>query len=405
MLKKHALRCPYRTCARARVMGKAEEMEADMEAMKEQMAAMMEAMMSVKKIMEANAVAIAATSVVAKVNLMSPSDINQMNHPTSDMVGKDLGSTGGPHDVQIQNEHAFPPYGLPLNYKPPNMAYAPNKNVNNSTPIPIESQQPQTDHAHTHEIPHHNLADFEPWLGYAIEGQAVGGIPLENTSEGPQYHPQLHLLHSTTSGETWQLKWHLNDGEKMIMIVDTLPVFYYEKMVDYTPSSFADMVFTDERIKVSLKKGKFSHPAWTNEKTGANEEGENEGQAHAVTAIPIQPSFPPTQQCHYSANNKPSPYPPPSYPQRLSLNQPQSLPTALPMTNTTFSTNQKHQPRNEFCSEKACRIHPNSEYDSNATCVCHGEAPWHSIEHCRGLKRKVQGLIDAGWLKFEENHV
>ena len=53
-------------------------------------------MMSVKKIMEANAVAIAATSVVAKVNLMSPSGINQMNHPTSDMVGKDLGSTDDP---------------------------------------------------------------------------------------------------------------------------------------------------------------------------------------------------------------------------------------------------------------------------------------------------------------------
>ena len=69
-----------------------EKMKADMEAIKEEMATMMEAMMSVKKIMEANAVAIAATSVVAKVNLMSPSGINQMNHPTSDMVGKDLGS-------------------------------------------------------------------------------------------------------------------------------------------------------------------------------------------------------------------------------------------------------------------------------------------------------------------------
>ena len=51
----------------------------------------------------------------------------------------------------------------------------------------------------THEIPHHNLADFEPWLGYTTEGQAVGGIPLQNPLEGPQYHPQLHLLHSTTS--------------------------------------------------------------------------------------------------------------------------------------------------------------------------------------------------------------
>ena len=67
-----------------------------MEAIKEQMATMMEAMMSMKKIMEANAVAIAATSVVAKVNPTSPSGINQMNHPTSDMVGKDLGSMDNP---------------------------------------------------------------------------------------------------------------------------------------------------------------------------------------------------------------------------------------------------------------------------------------------------------------------
>ena len=133
-------------------MGKVEEiqekMKADMEAMKEQMAMMMEAMMIMKKIMEANAVAVAATSTVAKVNPMPQSGLNQMNHPTSAMVGKDLGSMGGPHDVQIQNEHAFPPYGLPLNCTPPNVAYTPNKNVNNSTPILIESQQPQSDNAH-----------------------------------------------------------------------------------------------------------------------------------------------------------------------------------------------------------------------------------------------------------------
>ncbi|KAL5184843.1 hypothetical protein HKD37_17G048481 [Glycine soja] len=147
-------------------MGEVEEvqkqMKADMEAMKEQMATMMEAMMSMKKIMEANTVVVAATSAVAKVNLMPPSGLNQMNHPTSAM------------------------------------------NVNNSTPILIESQQPQSDHAYvsqpigeTHEMPHHNLADFEPCLGYAIEGQVVGGIPLQNTLEGPQYHPQPHPSHST----------------------------------------------------------------------------------------------------------------------------------------------------------------------------------------------------------------
>ena len=109
-------------------------MKADMEAMKEEMATMMEAMMSMKKIMEANAVAVAATSAVAKMNPMPPSGLNQMNHPTSDMVGKDLGST-----AQIQNKHAFPPYGLPPNYTPPNVAYIPNEDVNNSAPILIES--------------------------------------------------------------------------------------------------------------------------------------------------------------------------------------------------------------------------------------------------------------------------
>ncbi|KAL5179391.1 hypothetical protein HKD37_01G000707 [Glycine soja] len=330
-----------------------EKMKADMEAMKEQMAMMMEAMMIMKKIMEANAVAVAATNTVAKVNPMPQSGLNQMNHPTSAIVGKDLGSMGGPHDVQIQNEHAFPPCGLPLNYTPPNGAYTPNKNVNNSTPIPIESQQPQADHAH----PTSSLGSDMP-----LKGKQLLVYPLKTlrkalsitpnyTSCIPQQVKTLMLWQKWESGETWQLKWHLNDEKTMTMIVDTLPVFYYGKWWATHLQSFADLVFANERIDVGLKRGKF---------IGANKEGEDEGEARAVIVIPIQPSFPPTQQCHYSANNQPSPYSPPSYPQRPSLKHPQSLSSALPMTNITFSTNQEHQPRNEFCSEKAYRIHPNS---------------------------------------------
>ena len=101
-------------------------------------------------------------------------------------------------------------------------------------------------------------------------------------------------------GEPGSSKWHLNDEKTMTMIVDTLPVFYYGKWWATHLQSFADLVFASERIDVGLKKGKFSHPAWTNEKTGANEEGEKEGETHAVTAIPVRLSFPPTQQCHYS---------------------------------------------------------------------------------------------------------
>ena len=45
------------------------------------------------------------------------------------------------------------------------------------------------------------------------------------------------------------------EREMITMIVDTLPVFYYEKLVGYMPSSFADLVFTGERIEVGLERG------------------------------------------------------------------------------------------------------------------------------------------------------
>jgi len=85
----------------------------------------------------------------------------------------------------------------------------------------------------------------------------------------------------------------MTEKEMIRMIVDILPVFYYEKMVSYTPSSFADLVFTSERIKVCLKRGKFDYLALMNEKVGANEENEKEGGTHVVTVIPAWPNLPP----------------------------------------------------------------------------------------------------------------
>jgi len=77
------------------------------------------------------------------------------------------------------------------------------------------------------------------------------------------------------------------EREMITMIVDTLPVFYYEKLVGYMPSSFADLVFTGERIEVGLKRGKFNYiaPASTSNRrfraTGAKKK---EGDAHTVTS-------------------------------------------------------------------------------------------------------------------------
>ena len=58
--------------------------------------------------------------------------------------------------------------------------------------------------------------------------------------------------------------------EMITLIVDTLPLFYYEKMVGYMPSSFADLVFSDKRINVGPRRGKFDYPALMNRKLGAN---------------------------------------------------------------------------------------------------------------------------------------
>jgi len=105
------------------------------------------------------------------------------------------------------------------------------------------------------------------------------------------------------------------------------------------------------------------------------------------------------------------------------------------MTNTTFSTNQNTNQEMNFAAKRPVEftlipvsyvdllpyLLGNSMvaitparfpqppffrgYDSNATCAYHGGTPGHSIEHCRALKRKVQSLIDAGWLKLEENRL
>jgi len=83
------------------------------------------------------------------------------------------------------------------------------------------------------------------------------------------------------------------EREMITMIVDTLPVFYYGKMVGYMPSSFSDLVFTGKRIKVSLWRGKFDYPALMNRKPGVNGENKKEGGTHVVTTVHTWPNFPP----------------------------------------------------------------------------------------------------------------
>ena len=130
----------------------------------------------------------------------------------------------------------------------------------------------------------------------------------------------------------------------IIMIVDTLPVLYYEKMVGYMPSSFADLVFAGERIEVGLKIGKFDYTASMNSgdmRPGENGGNKKEGETHVVVVVPTWPNFPLAQQYQYSANINPSYYPSPyqprmpNHPQRPPQNRPQNSPDAHPRPNTT----------------------------------------------------------------------
>ena len=98
------------------------------------------------------------------------------------------------------------------------------------------------------------------------------------------------------------------------MIVDTLPVFYYEKMGGYIPSSFADLVFVGKRIEVGLRRGKFDYAALMNKKPRENGKNKKEGETHDVTVVPTWPNFPLAQQYQYSANISPSHYLPPYQP-------------------------------------------------------------------------------------------
>ena len=101
------------------------------------------------------------------------------------------------------------------------------------------------------------------------------------------------------------------EREMITMIVDTLPVFYYEKLVGYMHSSFADLVFASERIEVGLKKiGKFHYvgPDGTrNRRFRATGAKKKEGDAHAVTSAPTWPKSQQTPPNAYQyAQHQPS---------------------------------------------------------------------------------------------------
>ncbi|KAL5177263.1 hypothetical protein HKD37_08G023058 [Glycine soja] len=215
------------------------------------------------------------------------------------------------------------------------------------------------------------------------------------------------------------------EREMITMMVDTLPVFYYEKLVCYMSSSFVDLVFAGERIEVGLKRGKFDYVSSTSANakriiaTGAKRK---EGDAHAVTSAPAWVKPPQTSHgTHQYAQHHPSfssharnssnsaPMQPKAPVQREAPQVPTPA-TTRPVDNSNVMRNFPPRPIQEFTplpmtyedllpsliANQLVVITPGKIfqppfpkwYDPNAICKYHGNTPGHSIEKCLALKYK-----------------
>ncbi|KAH1238783.1 hypothetical protein GmHk_08G023389 [Glycine max] len=391
-ITKRAARDPYRTRSKSRTMGDQEEtqeqMKADMSALKEQMASMMEAMLGMKQLMEKNAATAAAVSSAAEAD---PTLLATTHHPPSNIVGRGrdtLGHDGSPH---LGYNRAAYPYGLPPNYSPPIL-----QEDAGHIASPVHEKEPPQQPDEVHKDPQDYARRDVEFYPPIPEGPAPGTLPQPNIAASPI-------------------------------------------LVGYMPSSFADLVFAGERIEVGLKRGKFDYVSSTNvnaKRIGATGAKRKEGDAHAVSSTPawVKPQQTPHGTHQYAqhhpsfsahAGNASSSTPvQPKAPTQREAPQVPTPNTARPAGNSNTTRNFPPRPLPEFTplpmtyedllpsliANHLVVVTPGRVleppfpkwYDPNATCKYHGGAPGHSVEKCLALKYKVQHLMDAGWLTFQE---
>ncbi|KAH1238751.1 hypothetical protein GmHk_08G023360 [Glycine max] len=339
-------------------------------------------------------------------------------------------------------------------------------------PSPILEREPprQSDEVHE-DRREYAQGDIDFYPPVPVEGPAPNTLPQPNLPAQPiflqyQYNsdmaPNRTQLQNMVKKESETFKeyaqrWRdlaaqvappMVKREMITMMVNTLPVFYYEKLVGYMPSSFADMVFAGERIEVGLKRGKFDYVSSTStnaRRTGATGEKRNKGDTYAITSAPTSIKPPQTSHgTHQYAQHHPSfsarvgdssnsaPVQPraPAPIQREAPQAPAPTPTRS-AGNAHFGVgsnairNFPTRPTPEFTlipmtyedllsspiANQMAVISPGKIYqppflkwyNPDATCAYHGKTPGHSTKKCLALKYKVQHLIDVGWLTFQED--
>ncbi|KAL5127831.1 hypothetical protein HKD37_14G040185 [Glycine soja] len=325
-----------------RAMGEVDEVQeqikVDMSALKDQMASMMEAMLSIRRLIKSKAATAAAASTAVEADPILPSATNQAHQLTPEMPTPEFDTTY--HARERESYSSFYPrrVAFPVYRGHPRRA---------SGACPSGHRL----------IPH---------IHY--EGRTPNALP--NTARISQPCP-MQPLHFSVGGppsieyaQRWrdlaaQVAPPMVEREMITMIVDTLPVFYYEKLVGYMPFSFVDLVFVGERIEVGLKRGKpYSKEAF--------------GVCPAIEANP-------------SMNSNTGRNPP--------------VKKLLEFAPIFMSYGDLFP---SLITNQLALVTPGKIYQSpvpkwnnpNATCAYHG---------CVALKPKVQSLIDAGWLTFQED--
>ncbi|KAL5133311.1 Ribonuclease HI [Glycine soja] len=400
-ITKRAPRHPYRTRSKSRTMGDQEETQeqrkADMSALNEQMASMMEVMLGMRQLMEKNVATTAAVSSDAEADPTLPATVH---HPLPNTVGRERSTLGHISNPHLGYNWVAYPYGLPPNYTPPIM-----RDDAGHVPSPILEGEPPRQPDEVHED-HREYAqgdvDFYPPV--PVEGPAPNTLPQHNLTAQP-----IFLSTEGPPPARWrdlaaQVAPPMVEREMITMMVYTLSVFYYEKLVGYMPSSFVDLVFAGERIEVGLKRGKFDyyaqhHPSFSARAVNSS----NSALVQPRAPAPIQREAPqapaptttrPAGNAHFGAvSNVMRNFPP----------RPILEFTLIPMT---YEDLLPSLIANQMAVVSPWKIYQTpfpKWYDPDATCAYHGKTPGHSIEQCLALKYKVQHLIDAGWLTFQED--
>lgn len=164
-----------------------------------------------------------------------------------------------------------------------------------------------------------------------------------------------------------QVKPPLTEKEMVHVFMETLPAFYYDRLIGSVSTNFSDMATVGERIEVGIKRGRIScNLAGTVNVSGfpAEKDGGTNaimGQRRSSKFSPIPMSY--TDLCGHLVNHN-----------LISLREMKPVQPPFPRG-----------------------------YDSDARCDFHSGAIGHSTEKCKPFKYLVQELIDTKQLAFNED--